>query len=669
MVSLKSHRSSSLAKVCLILICSLGLITISFFNAPETILDAGKVSLKVSWISSLAALLQQGQISGRDFHFTYGLLSQVIAWLGTIVQGSGSPLIAYPYIIIFLEATSIILIAIIILLLFRYVDALQIFIIYLGIGILQLVDFASFRPFFMVLASVILHKAIFSRTSIWRIFWAVIAGLVCVTAQLASVDLGILAFLSMVATGCCYVAYDLFHSCRKVNFLPKGTIWALLSAISIYVGVNLAIDVVFKLTSPNYQFLFDYQKYAFEIIRGYNLTMGSSWGLSTLPTAGLFLIVTLTMLMTIRNVLASCTEESFLFFGLMVFAVAQFKSVTVRSDDIHIIRGALPFFFLFLISANQWWIKGKFAKVAWCALFVILVVTRINTSTFQTTTFPRVISGELTPTIKLQAINSITADPNVILPSSLRSELQNTPGPLLTFPFENYIAISAHKQLIAPTVLAHNAHTEALQSMYIRSLDSFIPTVKVVYAIDELGTHLIDGVQHVTRLPMIFEYIYSNFNLDLNSPRNTGFYLLNARQQKRQFASKSIAFRQSDWYNFHTTVQPDKPVNCGLMRFSLTIEYPLTTIIGRPDPLRLNFMHQGSSVYKTNLVALQTGQTFYTYVGTFPPEQFSDVLGDGENIQGETWDSLVITPNSTGFLEVSPNRVKLNKLECIILSK
>ncbi len=672
LTSNRRHNSPFPAKASVILVGSLGLLYFSFLNAPETILDSGKVSLKVSWISSLAALLQQGQISGRDFTYTYGLLPQVITWIGTLAQGSGSPLAAYPYIIISLEATSIILLAGT-LALIGSVSWREAILVYAGVWILQLIDFAAFRPFLMVLAAVVLHRALFSTTKFQRAAWTVLSALVCVVAQLASVDLGLLAVTSVVLVGAGYVLLGTLAPRHQPNSpAVRSVLWVVFGTVLLFALVNLLLDATFELTSPNYNHFLDYQRYALETIRGYDLTMASPWGLQPLPTIGLFAVLFVTGAMTVRGILVSRGEKEYLLLGLMIFAALQLKSVTVRSDDIHIIRGALPFIFLFLISANEWVTGIKLSAVAWGVLFIVLVAVRANTSTYTTQTLlTGVVKGQITPAGKLRAIDSVAsaAKSGDILPAGLWSELQNSTGPLLNFPFENYIAIATHRELIAPIVLAHNAHTEALQWMYVRGLDRLRPSGAIVYATDGVGTHLIDGVQQITRLPIIFEGIYENYELQRDQPHDDGFYVLRPRQRIRRLATENVAFRQNAWDGRRLVVQLDRPTSCGLIRVTFTIDYPIATLIGRPAPLQLNFQRGDESVLRTNAVALETKRPFSTYVSSLPVGQFQRLFGDWEGVQGKEWDNLVVTPVQTGFLGVIPTTVKISKVECVILTR
>ena len=73
-------------------------------------------TLDHSWIVGLAASLQQGQISGRDFFFTYGVLSQVLARMGMMLNAGGSAIDGFFAIALVFRASSFVLLGIVLLL-------------------------------------------------------------------------------------------------------------------------------------------------------------------------------------------------------------------------------------------------------------------------------------------------------------------------------------------------------------------------------------------------------------------------------------------------------------------------------------------------------------------------------------------------------------------------
>src|SRR5256885_6502353 len=89
---LEEFAQGRLGKIAVVLFFSIcwmiSLVVRSRFAGGETSLDA-------SWLIGLAASYQQGLVSGRDLHFTYGPAGQLVAWFGTLLTASHSALDAY----------------------------------------------------------------------------------------------------------------------------------------------------------------------------------------------------------------------------------------------------------------------------------------------------------------------------------------------------------------------------------------------------------------------------------------------------------------------------------------------------------------------------------------------------------------------------------------------
>src|SRR5262245_22597740 len=69
-------------------------------SAPQ---DTG--SLEASSLIGLAKTMQDGSVSGRDFHSLFGAGTQLVAWLATVAAGA-SPLDAYGTIVFFFCLSS-----------------------------------------------------------------------------------------------------------------------------------------------------------------------------------------------------------------------------------------------------------------------------------------------------------------------------------------------------------------------------------------------------------------------------------------------------------------------------------------------------------------------------------------------------------------------------------
>jgi hypothetical protein len=96
------------------------------------------------------------------------------------------------------------------------------------------------------------------------------------------------------------------------------------------------------------------------------------------------------------------------------------------------------------------------------------------------------------------------------------------------------------------------------------------------------------------------------------------------------------------------------------------MDYPVTALVGHPNALILRFVSDRNLVTKTNLVPIETGKEFTTYVSLIDPDLFYQVLGD-DGAQAKEWDTLEIAPNPTGPFGVLPSRVEVHRVECINL--
>ena len=80
--------SSQTAKFLAIAGCCFALFAVAVARSSVAASVFLSNTLDHSWIVGLAASLQQGQISGRDFFYTYGVLAQALAgWARGSMEG------------------------------------------------------------------------------------------------------------------------------------------------------------------------------------------------------------------------------------------------------------------------------------------------------------------------------------------------------------------------------------------------------------------------------------------------------------------------------------------------------------------------------------------------------------------------------------------------------
>ncbi len=190
------------AKLGVILGASLTLTVIAVLASPPPIAQVGRTDLHITWITSLAAMLQQGQVSGRDFIYTYGPLSQALAGLAALFTASGSALDAYPSILLAFRLAGIALLAVI-LAVIKPVTAWYAAFIYAVVLLLNWFSpnapvalLFAFRSLFLLACGIMLGLAATRRTLRGRIALSVATGLLAVIAQLITVELGMYAVIS-----------------------------------------------------------------------------------------------------------------------------------------------------------------------------------------------------------------------------------------------------------------------------------------------------------------------------------------------------------------------------------------------------------------------------------------------------------------------------------------
>src|SRR5436190_14403519 len=91
--NLSAHEGSGLiraAKPLVIAVFSLLWLLVSIMRVPDSIGNNTEIGIDTSWVLALPEMLHQQSVSGRDFPFTYGPLSQVLAYPGASLHSSWS---------------------------------------------------------------------------------------------------------------------------------------------------------------------------------------------------------------------------------------------------------------------------------------------------------------------------------------------------------------------------------------------------------------------------------------------------------------------------------------------------------------------------------------------------------------------------------------------------
>lgn len=619
------------AKPVVIAVFTLLWLIVSVQRVPDSIGKYSEIGIDTSWVVALPEMLHQHEISGRDFHFTYGPLAQVLAYAGASLHAPWSANDSLPLILLSFYAASVFLFAAILLLL-RPMRWKHCVLIYVAVAALNLFsEPTAFRPLAIVLCAVLFVHAIHSNSLSRIVAWSALTGAACFASQLLTFELGPYAVATIAIAGIAIAIRQKLWTRLK---LCLGVV------LGVYLLANIGIDLVFSFSSSSYAF-FDYQRYALETIRGFAFSQSLPWELGVAPTLGLFVVG----LFSIRVMFAIDRKEgeSDLFLVLLVCAFIELKSLTLRSDIGHITQSFSPLLLVFILGGAVYltrWKASKTAPLLWFTAFVILWISWPWAGNYFAADLYHAVTDK--PAIsKLAAIRRVRSEPIA----------DAATNPVLAFPYQNYVPIAMQRPLVAPILMSYNAATEALQQFYVESLGRE-PELAVVYGVDNIASKAIDDVQAVTRTPLIFDYLYQHFRLQGRAAFADGYYVLNRdTESPRQLIG--------------TDVKQSGAAACNLLRLTLQMDYSVRRHIGRPTPIQLLFSKDGKPFLKTTVVALKANEPFSTYISLIPPDHFHELFGSGP-IPPTEWDKIDVSPRPSDWLGVAPSRVDIRRIECLL---
>jgi hypothetical protein len=517
----------------------------------------------------------------------------------------------------------------------------------------------------MILCGVLVSRAMSASTWRRQVALAAVAGSLCFTAQLLTAELGLLTLAAAVLVLGIYAVLAHFRHRSNYAGLDSAPHYVLLLSVMVgtFVLGNVLISVVFKWTSPNYVQLFDYQYYNLEIIRGHNNTMGTAWRPGTSVSLGLLTLLLYAIGFVLFYWRRLSRQDGYLLVSLLISSLAALKGLTLRSDWSHITLASIPLVFLLLVLGHDWLGTQKI-RASWVGSMLLLFAIWPGASFSALAQLPRSLDGKPSLAAQWQAITTYRAPTEQLVPAGLADAVERTAQPLLIFPYQNYIATQLNRALSAPVLLAFVAHTETLQHKYVEMLERTGGVPQVIYGLDGSASWPIDNVQQIARVPVIFEYLYRNFELQSAQSYGDGYYLLQRRSTPVEFQAAELAYHVDQTEPAKLSLRLDQPAACSLVRLGLRLTYPLTALLGRPSPVHAQFLRNGDVQGESNLLALETGRDFTTDVSLIEPAQFYHVF-DSDPVQTKTWDTLEIAPVSTGLLGVFPDLLEVNRVECL----
>ncbi len=620
------------------------------------------LDLDCSWIIDGQAKLLQGVVSGRDYYFTYGPLGQIIASAGVLFRPHAAVIDRLPLLLVGFHIGTIVLLMVI-LACIRFVNwqtSLIIITVMFAVADFNL----AMRPLISVLSVVLMARALAAPSSLRRDITFALVGAAGFLGQLVTFEIGpliILVALCMIVVAFCSRWINSFLDKPAFLTLRQAIRTTLLVLVPYLLG-NLLVSAYFKLSSSDNQGLFDYQFYSSSLARAYSHTMITPWVLDTGFAAMIIILVVYSMFIVGVEFRHMSTEHRYFYLGLGGLAILQLKSALICNDLGHVVLAVTPLLMLFLVATYEVKSQQSFRVIG-----VLLTLALISAPPWSGEWLKATVGAVTHPSIvreQLHMVRGFTMKPSEIVDDDLANHLAPN-SRILDFPYENIIAVALGRRNVSPIIQAYSADNTLLQQYYVDQVMKVRDETEVVYCVNSAQ---IDGVEHITRTPLIFEYLLRNFQLKTNSLYMHRCSLLAPRPAPLDLAATAEQFQQRSNSGIEQIVF-SQPSTCTLLRLKLTMTYPFTVFFGRPTPVEVQVINGSSRLPPQRVIPIEMGREFETllYLG---PSSTSYQLFDpsGKIDYAEPVSSLEIRNVSYGPFDVHPDRVQVHSLDCINMS-
>jgi hypothetical protein len=613
-------------------------------------------SLEGSSLVGLAAAMQQGALSGRDFQSMYGPAAQTLAWISTSVMYSRSPLDGLGLMVFAFCAASAVLMAAALFLCDRvsWQHAAVFYGLTLSLNLFQ--GIFDVRIVLLLLNVVFAYRVVAAERLSDRTIWAVAAGLLCCCSQLMTFDLGIYAAIAIVCTLLAGLARtrntELLHS--------AGTFVATLAAS------NVALVTFFKLTAAGHTLVFDYHNYAFETLRGSHNTLGVLWQLPVTQTVALVIVSLYVLVMCVVTIWRSDSRDGALFSGLAVAAVLWVMTGFLRSDIAHIAAAFTPIVVILSFVFPRDWDMPKEAGV-WVVVAAALILAWPMSSISAPSDLMKVVRGEVAAGDTFRDLHTARRPLDETVKASLATpdKADRQGVSLLPFPFDTYIAPGVRRPLFAPVLETHGVSTPYLEDYYLKALQRRRPAgLEILYGPDRSEDPLTGGVQAITRMPNVFEYIYRNFRLASEEVHADGHYVLAPVDEPSPARIDPLEFSKMQESLGSGMVKLQSPSTCGLIRVEMELGYTRRSRFLRLGGIDVYLNDGDQRVWQGSIRALEPNQRFVTYISPLKSGDFHKVFGR-ERVHGVQWDKLEYRSATVDLLGAKATRVEIFGLECL----
>ena len=477
------------------------------------------------------------------------------------------------------------------------------------------------------------YRTVAATTLQRQVAWAAITGVLCFVAQLVMFELVLYGSVVVVST---LVAGAVLRRDSMVLLMIKVFVATLALA-------NLGLVIWFRFTSSSYGLLLDYQGYALEMIRAFNLSMGLLWELDLLKTIILGILALYVVVVCLRALRSSEPLEACLLASFLFASLVWLNSALVRSDTAHIAQAFSPIVFasglLFAWPVAGFSAPGDLLKL---------------------------LRGEVSAKSRIREISG-SSKPLELLPASVFTrELRNRRElPLLVFPQETYIGIGLKRSLFSPILESQAASTGTLERYYVDALEKQRPaSLEIIYGLETEDFAPVDGVEAITRTPKIFEYIYRNFELASSEGHQDSHYVVHARPQPRDVVHENLPFTVPRQMAGSGILKLEAATACGIVRVEMALKFRKNPYLFRPSGIELNFNDGDQNVWRGLVRPLEINKPFTTYISLLDRTTFHNVFGENP-VESRMWDHLEYHPLKADLLGSEPGRIEITHLACL----
>lgn len=607
-------------------------------------------SIDDSAFKGQAWMFEHGLLSGRDFQAAYGLVPQLLARGALALRfgeeyGGAAPAVRF----VMRGASVSLLVVWSVLLPLERRRSLPLLLV-AGFGAGAAFQFSFLRPLAAMLALRASARVLGADRppSPWDYL---AAGVALATLPLISIDYFVYAAASVTSIAALSMAsrhYGLGPGravARRLGVVGLSALAALLGWLSVASATARSSD------EGPLALLYR----ALELAATYPRTMGLEWGFT--PGSSLVCLLLVVGASAAAAIAAARSTrplgaDFLLLFPFVVFAV---KGALVRSDRPHLALALLPALLVALLVAAE----AELDRRVRCALFGLALAAIALWPGPQLPFRPPVIES-FHPLRAWHAIRHAKVDRGVFPDAPIRSAAARK-GPLFVFPLQPGYAAMAGRPPVGSVDQVYAAHDIAMQERLVGSLESAGPGLDVLYAIDGPMTWAMDGVQSISRSPIVAKYLLGGF-LRCSNPELEGGAFVACRARGRR-SWKTLPF-EATRQGKEVELAIPATANCPVLELAIRIDYPAWSWLSWPAGVRFRAEGWGSPV-ETRLLPIEVDEPFVTLVSPLRGERFAELFNAGPPPQVGAPTGLHLEPEDGGPFGAEPKQITITALRCL----